>query len=55
MPSGYNGNSRAGIAENLFHQKSKENTRKKSTFSNCGKDLPKCCNNLTKIYLRKIN
>ena len=30
MPSGCNANSKAGISENLFHQKSKENTRKKN-------------------------
>ena len=29
MPSGCNANSKAGISENMFHQKSKENTRRK--------------------------
>lgn len=54
MPSGYNGNNRAGISENLlFHQKSKENTRKNKLFQTVVG--AKCCNNLRRLYLRKIN
>ena len=36
MLNGYNGNSWVRISENLLHHKGKENSRKKSTFSNCG-------------------